>query len=481
MNAQRGFMQQHYDAVIIGAGMSGLAAGIRLAMFDKRVLIVERHNAVGGLNSFYSIAGRKYDVGLHAMTNYVPRGTRGAPLTKLLRQLRIPHEAFDLSPQVRSRIAFAGQELTFTNDFAHFEAQVAEAFPAQIDGFRKFTAYLREFDETALEREEVSARDVIAHYLHDPRLIDMLMLPLCYYGSARQNDMDFSQFAIMFRALFFEGFARPFAGVRQVLRVLRERYRECGGQRRMKCGVRRIQARQGRATALELDDGSTLTADNVLSSIGWAETLCLCSDQPDQPAPDKLGPLSFTETLTVLDRQPAELDWKDTIIFFNTAERFHYEAPTELVDPRSGVICLPNNYQYAKDQQLDEGWLRVTALAHPEHWHALYPNQGTENPAYTQAKAHWYAELQRVALGVLPGTVTLPQLEAATLATDMFTPPTITKFTGHPRGAIYGSPVKNKAGRTHLENLYLCGTDQGFLGITGAMLSGISMANAHLL
>jgi hypothetical protein len=30
-------------------------------------------------------------------------------------------------------------------------------------------------------------------------------------------------------------------------------------------------------------------------------------------------------------------------------------------------------------------------------------------------------------------------------------------------------------------NLYLCGTDQGFLGIVGAMLSGISMANYHIL
>ena len=34
---------------------------------------------------------------------------------------------------------------------------------------------------------------------------------------------------------------------------------------------------------------------------------------------------------------------------------------------------------------------------------------------------------------------------------------------------------------THLENLFLCGTDQGFLGIIGSMLSGITIANLHLL
>ena len=68
--------------------MAGLAAGIRLALAGKKVVILERHNASGGLNSFYSQEGRKFDVGLHAMTNYVPKGTR-YPLAKLLRQLRI--------------------------------------------------------------------------------------------------------------------------------------------------------------------------------------------------------------------------------------------------------------------------------------------------------------------------------------------------------------------------------------------------------
>ena len=45
-----------YDTLIIGAGMSGLAAGIRLAHFEQRVCILERHFTIGGLNSFYRAA-----------------------------------------------------------------------------------------------------------------------------------------------------------------------------------------------------------------------------------------------------------------------------------------------------------------------------------------------------------------------------------------------------------------------------------------
>ena len=56
----------NYDAVVIGAGLSGLAAGIRLAHFGKKVVIIEAHGACGGLNSYYRRGERLIDVGLHA-------------------------------------------------------------------------------------------------------------------------------------------------------------------------------------------------------------------------------------------------------------------------------------------------------------------------------------------------------------------------------------------------------------------------------
>ncbi len=63
----------------------------------------------------------------------------------------------------------------------------------------------------------------------------------------------------------------------------------------------------------------------------------------------------------------------------------------------------------------------------------------------------------------------------------MFTPGTIVRYTGHDNGAVYGAPDKQLDGMTHLDNLFICGTDQGFVGIVGAIMSGISMANMHCL
>ncbi len=75
----------------------------------------------------------------------------------------------------------------------------------------------------------------------------------------------------------------------------------------------------------------------------------------------------------------------------------------------------------------------------------------------------------------------VPDFRSSIVYSDVFTPKTIQRFTGHINGAVYGAPNKIKNGATHLENLFICGTDQGFLGIVGSMLSGISMANYHVL
>lgn len=462
---------QHYDVAIIGAGMSGLAAGIRIAHFGKKVLILERHNAPGGLNGFYSIEGRKYDVGLHALTNYVPPGTKGTPLGKLLRQLRIDRAELDLCPQKQSRIAFGPRgetKLRFTNDPALLETEIARNFPAQIDNYRRLLVAIRDFDEVSLNSPKHSARDIVRRHITDPLLENMLFCPLMYYGSATEHDMDFAQFAIMFKALYLEGFARPLDGVRTIIRVLLEKYRAAGGQRRMKTAVRKIITRDNRATALLLDNGEEITATRILSTIGAPETQRLLDKPPPQAHP--VGKLSYAETITILDKLPPA--WSDdTIVFFNDSENFAYEAAVDLIDTRSGVICFPNNFDYG-GRALPEGIFRCTCLANHSAWDKLPPDE------YRIQKQTAFRQLQQSARRFLPQVAD----ETLTpLATDMFTPLTITRFTSRLNGAIYGSPEKIRTGETPFENLHLAGTDQGFLGIIGALLSGISMANYHVL
>jgi phytoene dehydrogenase-like protein len=456
-----------YDVLIIGAGMSGLAAGIRLAYYDKRVCIVEKHYRVGGLNSFYSRGGRKFDVGLHAMTNYVPKGVRLTPLPKLLRQLKLRREDFALCPQRMSAIKFPDKTLRFNNDIDFFAQEVADNFPAQSDNFRRLLKTIFEYDELNLRAEPVSAREVVGSIISDPLLIDMVLCPLMFYGNAQENDMEFGQFVIMFKGIYCEGFARPRAGVRQILDVLVRKYRGCGGELRTRCAVTGIQAANGRVESILLENGEALTADKILSSAGYVETMRLLSDYHPAGIEDKAGQLSMVEFITVLNKQPAEMGHETTIIFYSNSHRFDYRKPHELVNVSSGVICCPNNFQY--ENPLPEGMIRITNLANFDLWDRL------DGEEYEAQKAAWLETSLNEVVKLIP------DFRDSIVLTDVFTPKTIRRFTGHVNGAVYGTPNKIKTGMTHLQNLFICGTDQGFLGIVGAMLSGISMANLHVL
>lgn len=450
--------------------MSGLAAGIRLAYYDQRVCILERHKTIGGLNSFYRLRGRDYDVGLHAVTNFTPRGTRRGPLARLLRQLRFKWEDFALAPQIGSSIVFPGAELRFNNDPELLESEIARVFPSQRDAYQRLLQRLVDYDDLDQQHFDVSAREVLQDTLDDPLLIEMLLCPLMWYGNPREYDMAFGQFCIMFRSVFLEGFARPFAGVRLILKNLVKKYRALGGELRLRSGVSRIKTENGRAMGVVLDNGEEIEGRKILSSAGLVETLRMCDDVsvPDQPL---VGRLSFIEAISILDRSPKDLGHERTIVFYNDSEKFHWAKPEEdLCDVRTGVVCSPNNYAYGPgDGDLPDGVIRITALANYDRWTSLSEEQ------YRLEKLRWYDKT------VASSVRFVPDYRSHVIDTDMFTPGTIRRFTWHDNGAVYGAPDKRLDGTTHLENLYLCGTDQGFVGIVGAIVSGISVANQHCL
>ena len=460
-----------YDTIIIGAGMSGLAAGIRLAHYDQRVCILERHYTIGGLNSFYRLNGRDYDVGLHAVTNFTPPGTKKGPLARLLRQLRFRWDDFALAPQFGSSIAFPDVNLNFNNDFGLLESEVHKYFPEEKDRFAELLTQIVDYDDLEQATFDMSARQVLSSIIRDPLLMEMLLCPLMWYGNAREHDMDFGQFCILFRSIYLEGFGRPFVGVRLILKNLVRRFRSLGGELKLRSGVEQIMHDHSKACGVVLDNGEQLEGRRILSSAGWRETLRMCGNAVTDTLP--VGNLSFTESISIIDRQPKVLGHNKTIVFFNDSEKFSWHNPDELCDIHTGVIASPNNYNYGEvnglAQELDEGIIRVTALADHRRWTDM-PEQ-----EYRLAKLRWHDRIVSSAVRFVP------DFRGYVIDTDFFTPRTIRRFTWHENGAVYGAPNKQLDGCTPIKNLFICGTDQGYVGIVGSIFSGIAMANRHCL
>jgi phytoene dehydrogenase-like protein len=473
-DAPRRVPAERYDALVIGAGLSGLAAGIRIAMYGKRVAVLEKHYLWGGLNSFYKRGGRLFDTGLHALTNYVDRRVSGKPLTRVVRQLRIGYDALDLAPQSHSTVVSDGAVLRFSNQVDELIENAGALVPAKKD---RFVALVEDLAARRLGEEEEperSARSELMDRLGDELLVDLLLIPCCYYGSARENDVDWDQFVILFHSIFLEGLAMPRQGIRPLLDLFKSRLEETGGELRRTSEVVRVLAKDGRATGVELADGTHLVADTILSSAGRVETNRLIDpERPEDPVRSPRGRLSFVETISVLDTDPREMAGghpdctSSGVVFFSNRRPFRYERPEEAVDLSSGVISMTQNFPGAHAGK--EPVFRVTCLANHDRW------TGIDGATYDALKQEWSEGALAAA------TAFCPDVRPHEVFRDVFTPTTITRYTGHHEGTVYGSPQKVRDGRTELDGLFLIGTDQGYLGIVGAAMSGISMANLHVL
>ncbi len=458
----------NYDAIVIGAGMSGLAAGIRLAMFDKKVVIIEKHSIPGGLNSYYQRKNtdkggiRQFDVGLHALTNFIKKGEKGKPFSKLLKQLRLSYDDFKLCPQTHSKIVFPNHELKFSNDFELLQTEVQEKFPAEIDNFSKLVEVVRAFNELDLTIGYSSSRETLKNYIKDDLLLEMILCPLLIYGSAWEDDMDFAQFVIMFKSLYFEGFSRPEGGVRTILSLLMKRLEDCGGEIRFKTAVSEILTDgEGKAIGVKVLNEEIL-APIVLSSIGYPETVKLTSKLEVRP---RVGAMTFLESIFVFDKKiPLNVN-DSTIVFYNNAPTYSYRPAKDYFDKTSAVVCFPDNYE--SNRLEGEGTVRITFMANYEQWASL-------------PKSDYMERKEQVSESAMELVKKLnPQFDGKLLFKDIFSPTTIERYTWHLNGTVYGSIDKTRDGRTPVKNLYIIGTDQGFLGIIGSMLSGISMANLH--
>jgi len=215
-----------------------------------------------------------------------------------------------------------------------------------------------------------------------------------------------------------------------------------------------------------LADGEEITCDALLSTIGIPGTAELARWPLDVAG--YCGRMSFMETITLLPPASRKTIKNDrTIIFYNRREEFSYCRPGTAVDPSWGVICFPGNFQGLPESETFQ--VRVTNAANYDIW------KRADKEEYQRLKSEWIAKSAARVRKIIGN------YQQDIVYENSFTPVTIERFTAKAAGAVYGSPVKFKDGRTPYPNLFIAGTDQGYLGIVGSMLSGVTIVNRYLL
>ncbi len=276
-------------AVVIGSGLGGLAAAVRLGARGYRVTVLERLDAPGGRAYVYRQDGFTFDAGPTIVT---------APfLLEELWQLCGKRLAEDVALQAISpfyRIRFDdGEVFDYSGDPAAMRAEVARLSPGDVAGYERFMATREEiyrigFEElghvpfSSIGDMARVAPDLIRHagyrsvyglvskYIKDPRLrVVFSFHPLLVGGNPFNTTSVYTLISFLERRW---GVHFAMGGTGRIVDGLAKLIRGQGNQLRFNAEVRAITLAGRRATGVRLASGEEIAADIVVSNADAAWT-----------------------------------------------------------------------------------------------------------------------------------------------------------------------------------------------------------------
>ncbi|MDY6854750.1 MAG: FAD-dependent oxidoreductase [Thermodesulfobacteriota bacterium] len=457
-------METKVDSLIIGAGLSGLSAGVRLSQFQDKVVILESHNISGGLSSYYIRKTKNeqmlFNSGLHTVTNYKVQNRKWG-IGLICRNLGITREELNLYPaKYPSRIKSASGQLFFSNDESTLEDSILSLSKDSIDDFIAFVKFTQQKGKE-FEWANLNCWDVLHSQFRSKRIIDLLSIPVFYYAGYKKEFIDFLTYSIIFRSIYLDGCCSP-DSIKNVLFLLMKKFGSNGGVIKFNTKIEKLIAFKDKIVEVITSDGDTIVADAILSSVGINETKELLSENSSE-----ISNISLFETVICYDNSILETGIKNTLSFNYDRESFVWNMPR--LHERSPYYSMSflYNYSFPKDPPLQ---IKICTFQSGDDWNNLAEDD------YILTKDKYTSYLKNYLYNEYPSLI-----EANQIYTDSFSPKTINRFTSHINGAIYGSKAKSFSGKTGYSNLFIIGNDQGGIGIMGALISGIIVSNYNVI
>lgn len=239
------------DAVVVGAGVSGLAAGILLAEGGRRVLVLEQHRIPGGLLQRFRRKGIPFETGFH----YIGGAGEGGPLRRYLRRLGVL-DRLRLVPMDGDgfdEVILPGRRFAYPRGVEEARDRLKAMFPAEAGGvdryFERMLGAVSHHDFLAFESASLRPRQfdrgvpdtleaVLREDVRDPDLAAILAAHGGLYGvPAGRSPFEahaLLSYSYLHSAHGIEGGGEALAA------ALVSRLRELGGEIRLGSGVRSV-------------------------------------------------------------------------------------------------------------------------------------------------------------------------------------------------------------------------------------------------
>ena len=487
-----------FDAVVIGAGNAGLTAAATLQRAGARTLLVERHNVPGGCATSFRRGRFEFEVALHQLSGIGEPG-QAFSLRESLEELGIADKLDFVAEDDLYRLVVPDVlDVTLPADWAGAANVLETAFPGNRARVEKFFELVRniafwqiaamqgtpadEIDPLLFRNGLRTLKDVLDEHFDDERVKAALAAYWPYLGQP-PSQLPFQDLALLLFA-YFE--FKPYhirGGSQAMSTALLDAFVEAGGEVRFNTAAETILTHRGKVSGVRLEGGDEVTCDEVISNASLPITYAMLDERSLLPlgarralGTRRIGVSGFVVHMG-LSATPAELGITTSTNFVSAdLDDDHTYRSMRTLEPARG-ICF-SCYDVAPIGFAPSGATHVSlmTLQYADAWTTLAPQE------YARTKFA-YAET----LLDLMETIA-PQVREAIEEADVATPLTMTRYLGHPGGAIYGYDQDATEGwlfrdserETHIPGLHLAGSWTGMGGFQPTLQAGVRVARRLL-
>jgi phytoene dehydrogenase-like protein len=433
-----------YDAIIIGAGISGLVCGCYLAKAGLKTLIVEKNAKPGGYCTSFSRNGFYFDACAHSLGSLRNDGIIRQVIKGLDIESRIKMHRHD--PQ--DIIISPDHNISFWNKLDKTINGLGNAFPKESKNIKTFLTYLDNSKGLAsAQLRNRTLKDLLDEYFNDIKL--KAFFSVLILGNLGLPPSLISAFTAtkFYKEFIIDGGYYPEGGMQAFSDILSKRFKEYGGDLSLSSLATKVRLKDKKVEGVEVWDKDFITSKYVISNCDSLLTFqnLIGEETIGKEIINKLSLLSHSLSMFIL--------------YLGTDGKLN-----SLPKPGVNMWLLPNYdiedmYTRAKKGMMNNStWLMMRVMPDQKSI-IMFVNSSFKDMGYWRAEKHKLIKSFIKRLEFIT-----PDLSRHVVLSDAATPHTLYKWTLNHEGSSYGweslpnqFAVPGLSQTTPIKNLYLTG------------------------
>jgi all-trans-retinol 13,14-reductase len=498
---------EHYNNIIIGSGAGGLAAALCLSRAGQSVLVLEQHDVPGGWCHSFQLNGHRFSPGVH----YIGLIEEGQSTNELYQGLGVANDMvfFRMNTNAYEHCVIGNEKIDLPAGIDNLIERLSIRFPKEKKQLAKYIRMVQAVSDqvqmiprmkTFMDHLTIayrtrhmgkyglfSLRRVINWYLKDPLLKAVLNVQCGDHGLPPFKAAFPVHSAVM--GHYFGGAGYPMGGGGGIVKAFTNAIKKHGGEIRTQCPVKKIMIDSGKAVGVQLEDGSLIHADRIISNADPSATYLklVGRENISKGLQKKLAATRYSVT---------------SLILFLTTD---LDVTKYGID--SGNVWqlrdadLDSIYHNLTENTITEGkefpavFISCTTLKDPASFNGLHHNfevvtfinydsmqqfnggNDYHGADYTNFKMRVIEKMLNNLERIIPG------IRSHIVQAELGTPKTNEFYIRSTNGNVYGTEKTitqvgpfSYSNISEIKNLYLCGASTLSHGVGGATYSGVSAA-----